>query len=79
MARPHNSQEETGFWQLSLEDHEGALTLISNGFSAPDHVIEDAGQLVEKARCPAQQSSSDRERTARSRALARNESSKPAP
>ena len=52
MARLHISQDDTGFWQLSFEDDDGALTLISHQFSAPDHLIEDARELVEKGRVP---------------------------
>ena len=52
MARLHISQDETGFWQLSFEDDDGTLTLISHQFSAPDHLIEDAREMVEKGRVP---------------------------
>ena len=52
MARLHISQDDTGFWQLAFEDDDGALTLISHQFSAPDHLIEDARELVEKGRVP---------------------------
>jgi hypothetical protein len=52
MARLHISQDETGFWQLSFEDDDGTLSLISHQFSAPDHLIEDARELVEKGRVP---------------------------
>lgn len=46
MARLHVTQDETGFWQLSLEDDAGQLTLISHQFETPDHLIEDARELV---------------------------------
>jgi hypothetical protein len=46
MARLHITQDETGFWQLSLEDDAGQLTLISHQFQTPDHLIEDARELV---------------------------------
>jgi hypothetical protein len=52
MPRLHISQDDTGFWQLSFEDDEGRLTLISHQFSAPDHLIQDARELVEKGRIP---------------------------
>ena len=52
MARLHISQDDTGFWQLSFEDDDGTLTLISHQFSAPDHLIEDARELVETGRAP---------------------------
>jgi hypothetical protein len=50
MARLHISQDETGFWQLSFEDDDGTLTLISHQFPSPDHLIEDARELVKKGR-----------------------------
>jgi len=52
MARLHISQDETGFWQLSFEDDDGKLTLISHQFSTPDHLIDDARELVETGRVP---------------------------
>lgn len=47
MARLHITQDETGFWQLSLEDDRGQLTLLSHQFPTPDHLIQDARELVE--------------------------------
>lgn len=52
MARLHISQDDTGFWQMSFEDDDGTLTLISHQFPSPDHLIEDARELVEKGRVP---------------------------
>lgn len=52
MARLHISQDETGFWQLAFEDDEGNLTLISHQFPGPDHLIEDARELVDTGRLP---------------------------
>ena len=52
MARLHISQDDTGFWQLSFEDDDGTLTLISHQFPSPDHLIEDARELVEKGKVP---------------------------
>jgi len=52
MARLHISQDETGFWQLSFEDDDGKLTLISHQFAEPDHLIQDARELVETGRVP---------------------------
>ena len=46
MARLHITQDETGFWQLSLEDDTGQLTLLSHQFQTPDHLIDDARELV---------------------------------
>ena len=52
MAKLHISQDDTGFWQLSFEADDGSLTLISHQFPAPDHLIEDARELVEKGKGP---------------------------
>jgi hypothetical protein len=50
MPRLHISQDDTGFWQLAFEDDDGKLTLISHQFSSPDHLIEDARELVTTGR-----------------------------
>jgi hypothetical protein len=52
MAKLHISQDDTGFWQLSFEDDDGSLTLISHQFPGPEHLIEDARELVEKGKVP---------------------------
>lgn len=52
MAKLHISQDDTGFWQLSFEDDDGTLTLISHQFPGPEHLIEDARELVEKGKVP---------------------------
>ena len=46
MAKLHISQDDTGFWQLSFEDDDGSLTLISHQFPGPEHLIEDARELA---------------------------------
>jgi hypothetical protein len=52
MPRLHISQDETGFWQMAFEDDDGKLTLISHQFSSPDHLIQDARDLVETGKVP---------------------------
>jgi len=52
MARLHISQDDTGFWQMSFEDDDGKLTLVSHQFASPDHLIEDARELVERGKAP---------------------------
>ena len=47
MSKLHIAQDETGFWQLSLEDDQGQLTLLSHQFPTPEHLIQDARELVE--------------------------------
>jgi hypothetical protein len=46
MSRFHISQDETGFWQMSFEDDQGKLSLVSHQFTSPDHLIEDAHEMV---------------------------------
>jgi len=52
MAKLHICQDDTGFWQLSFEDDDGTMTLISHQFTSPDHLIDDARELVEKGKVP---------------------------
>ncbi len=52
MPQLHISQDETGYWQLSLEDDDGKLSLLSHQFSSPEHLIEDARELVEEGKVP---------------------------
>jgi hypothetical protein len=52
MAKLHISQDETGFWQMTFEDEDGKLTLISHQFSSPEHLIQDARELVDKGKVP---------------------------
>ena len=46
MARFHICQDETGFYQLSFENDQGELTLVSHQFATPDHLVTDALDLV---------------------------------
>jgi hypothetical protein len=52
VPRLHISQDETGYWQLSLEDDDGKLSLLSHQFPSPDHLIEDARELVDEGKVP---------------------------
>ena len=52
MPRLHISQDETGYWQLSVEDDDGKLSLLSHQFPSPDHLIEDARELVAEGKVP---------------------------
>ncbi len=52
MSRFHISQDETGFWQMSFEDDDGKLRLVSHQFRSPDHLIEDAHELVASGKFP---------------------------
>ncbi len=52
MPRLHITQDDTGYWQLALEDDNGQLTLLSHQFPAADHLIDDARELVEDGDVP---------------------------
>ena len=52
MPKLHISQDETGFWQMAFEDDEGKLTLISHQFPSPEHLIQDARELVARGKVP---------------------------
>jgi hypothetical protein len=52
MPQLHISQDETGYWQLTLEDDDGKLSLLSHQFPSPDHLIEDARELVAEGKVP---------------------------
>ena len=48
----HISQDDTKCWQLSFEDDEGVLTLISHSFPSADHLLDDARDLVARRKVP---------------------------
>jgi len=52
MSKFHISQDETGFWQMSFEDDSGKLSLVSYQFTSPDHLIQDAHEMVESGAFP---------------------------
>lgn len=52
MTTLHISQDGTKCWQLSFEDNDGTLTLISHQFPSPDHLIDDARDLVANGKVP---------------------------
>ena len=47
MPRFHVSQDETGYFQLTYEDDEGHLKLVSYQFDDPKQLIEDATKMAE--------------------------------
>lgn len=48
MRKLHVTQDDSGFWILSLEQPDGSLELISHQGTSRDHVIDSARELVEK-------------------------------
>ena len=48
MDKLHITQDEHGYWMLSLEKVDGSMSLLAHQFSTPDHLIENANELVAK-------------------------------
>jgi hypothetical protein len=38
----HITQDDHGFWMLSLEEHDGGMTLLEHQAVHPEHLIENA-------------------------------------
>ena len=47
MSRFHVTRDETGYFQLTYENDQGELTLVSHQFDTPTQLIEDAVQMIE--------------------------------
>lgn len=41
----HITQDEYGFWMMSLEEPDGSLTLLAHHFVKPDHLVEQAHEM----------------------------------
>jgi hypothetical protein len=46
MSRFHITQDETGFFQLTYENDQGELTLVSYEFDSPKQLVEDAMKMA---------------------------------
>jgi len=46
MDKLHITQDDWGYWMLSLEKEDGTLSLLAHQFVTPDHLIENANELV---------------------------------
>jgi hypothetical protein len=46
MEKLHITQDDYGYWMLSLEKEDGELTLLAYQFENPDHLIENAREMV---------------------------------
>jgi hypothetical protein len=46
MDKLHITQDDYGYWMLSLEKEDGTLTLVAHQFAAPDHLIENANEMI---------------------------------
>lgn len=49
MKKLHITQDDWGYWMLSMEKEDGSLTLLAHQFPTPDHLIENANEMVAKA------------------------------
>lgn len=46
MKKLHITQDDRGYWMLSLESEDGAMTLLAHQFASPDHLIENANEMI---------------------------------
>jgi len=46
MEKLHITQDDHGYWMLSLEQEDGTLSLLAHQFAAPNHLIENANEMV---------------------------------
>jgi hypothetical protein len=46
MPKLHITQDDYGYWMLSLEQDDGSLSLLAHQFVAPEKLIEIANELV---------------------------------
>jgi hypothetical protein len=46
MDKLHITQDDYGFWMLSLEKDDGSLALLAHQFSTPDKAIHIANELI---------------------------------
>jgi hypothetical protein len=42
----HITQDDHGFWMMSLEQSDGSLTLLAHHFVKPDHLVEQAHEMA---------------------------------
>jgi hypothetical protein len=52
MNRLHVTQDDDGFWQLTLEKDDGTLKPLAHQFLEPDHLVQTARELVQEGRYP---------------------------
>jgi hypothetical protein len=46
MIKLHITQDDDGFWMLSVEYSDGELKLLTYQFVTPDHIISDARDMA---------------------------------
>lgn len=53
MDKLHITQDDYGYWMLSLEREDGTLSLLAHQFAAPEHLIENANELIAEGKVTA--------------------------
>ncbi len=53
MDKLHITQDDYGYWMLSLEKEDGTLSLLAHQFAAPHHLIENANELINEGKVKA--------------------------
>jgi len=53
MDKLHITQDDSGYWMLSLERADGTLSLVAHQFETPDHLIENASELIREGKVTA--------------------------
>ena len=49
MKRLHITQDEHGFWFMSLEEEDGSMKVLAHHFVTPDHLIAEAEEMARDA------------------------------
>jgi hypothetical protein len=50
MDKLHITQDDHGYWMLSVEKADGTLSLLAHHFVAPEHLIENANEMIAEGR-----------------------------
>lgn len=50
MDKLHITQDDYGYWMLSLEQDDGTLTLLAHQFVAPEHLIQNANEMIKEGK-----------------------------
>jgi hypothetical protein len=53
MDKLHITQDDFGFWMLSHEKESGELSLVAHHFATPDHLIENANEMIAEGKVQA--------------------------
>jgi hypothetical protein len=79
MNKLHITQDDHNFWMLSLEQEDGTMTVLAHQFPTPEHLIENANEMVAKGLPAIVLVDQPREQRASVASDAAGEYSKPAP